>query len=198
MQKNRIRISALLLAAALVISMLPVASAASLTDIKGHWAADYITYGVTSGYISGYTDGTFRPNNTVTTGEALKMIFIAAGYPAQTPTPTDPGQWASGYRALAVTKEIIAPDQYTDLNVSANRSLIALVAAKALELTDLPPEDEDGPIFADTEDPNVLALYNVSIVEGSIDENGARHYKPDSSITRAELCAIVARIMNYK
>ena len=44
----------------------------------------------------------------------------------------------------------------------------------------------------------MLTLYNVSIVEGSLDENGARYYKPDSSITRAELCAIVSRIMNYK
>lgn len=171
----------------------------AFTDIyENAWYYGYVDNLYNGGVIQGYADKTFRPSGKVTVGEALKMIFVAAGYPAQTPTPTDPGQWASGYRALAVTLEIFKPDEYADLNVSANRSMIAMVAAQALKLTEQPEPEEDGPIFADTEDPNVLALYNVSIVEGSLDEAGKRHFKPESSITRAELCAIVSRIMNYK
>ena len=33
-----------------------------------------------NGTIDGYPDGTFRPQRTVTTGQALKMILLAAGY----------------------------------------------------------------------------------------------------------------------
>lgn len=53
--------------------------AAELTDIKGHWAEDYIEYGVESGYINGYLDSTFKPDNSVTRAEFSKMINSALG-----------------------------------------------------------------------------------------------------------------------
>ena len=38
------------------------------------WAIPYISYAVGIKAINGYEDGTFRPTNTVTFGEAIKMI----------------------------------------------------------------------------------------------------------------------------
>lgn len=61
-------------AAALTVSLCIGASAARLTDINGHWAKKYIEYGVDKGYINGYTDGTFKPDGTVTRAEFSKMI----------------------------------------------------------------------------------------------------------------------------
>lgn len=61
-------------AAALTVSLCIGASAAKLTDINGHWAKKYIEYGVDKGYINGYTDGTFKPDGTVTRAEFSKMI----------------------------------------------------------------------------------------------------------------------------
>ena len=46
----------------------------SFSDISGHWAEDEIERAATLGWIRGYTDGTFRPNNLITRAEAMTMI----------------------------------------------------------------------------------------------------------------------------
>lgn len=43
-------------------------------DTKGHWAHDYIEIAVQEGWISGYEDGTFRPNVEITRAEAMTLI----------------------------------------------------------------------------------------------------------------------------
>lgn len=43
-------------------------------DAKGHWAADKIAACYTAGYIKGYTDNTFKPDNYITRAEAVTMI----------------------------------------------------------------------------------------------------------------------------
>jgi hypothetical protein len=39
----------------------------------------YIETAYTGGLISGYGDGTFRPNDNVTRGQASKVVYIARG-----------------------------------------------------------------------------------------------------------------------
>ncbi len=46
----------------------------ALTDINGHWAEDAILLGVEQGWISGYEDGTFRPEQNITRAEAMTII----------------------------------------------------------------------------------------------------------------------------
>ena len=159
------------------------------------WYYGYVDDLYNHAVIQGYEDGTIRPDGNVTIGEALKMIFLACGYPAQTTTATDPTQWASGYRAFAIAQGILQPDEATNLNAYADRLFIARVAALAMKLT-LQPANEE--IFKDTDDQHILALYWEGIVEGSFDDNGGRYYKPHSYITRAEMFAIISRIMNSR
>lgn len=45
-----------------------------------HWAAPYIKVGVGSGYCKGYSDATFRPDNTVTYEEAITILLRVLGY----------------------------------------------------------------------------------------------------------------------
>ena len=44
------------------------------TDIDGHWAKAEIERAATLGWIQGYSDGTFRPNNNITRAQAMTMI----------------------------------------------------------------------------------------------------------------------------
>ena len=44
------------------------------TDISGHWAAEYINRAAEKGWISGYTDGTFKPDAYITRAEAMTLI----------------------------------------------------------------------------------------------------------------------------
>ena len=48
--------------------------AGSFTDIAGHWARDEIRQAAALGWITGYADGTFRPNQSITRAEAVTML----------------------------------------------------------------------------------------------------------------------------
>ena len=46
----------------------------SFSDISGHWAEKYIADAVAKGWIAGYEDGTFRPQQYITRAEAMTII----------------------------------------------------------------------------------------------------------------------------
>lgn len=53
------------------------------TDLpENHWAKKYIALMVSLGYIVGYDDNTFRPENNVTYNEFIKMLLSILGYSA--------------------------------------------------------------------------------------------------------------------
>jgi len=60
--------SAIFLGAMLMISC---AFAEGFTDVSGHWGKEYINKAAEKGYFSGYPDGTFLPENSIT-----RMEFI--------------------------------------------------------------------------------------------------------------------------
>ena len=46
----------------------------SFSDVPGsHWAAKYINFAATRGWVNGYADGTFRPNNSITRAEVAAV-----------------------------------------------------------------------------------------------------------------------------
>ncbi len=49
-------------------------SQASFSDIGGHWAKKWIEGAVKLGFVSGYEDGTFKPDRTITRAEFSKLI----------------------------------------------------------------------------------------------------------------------------
>ena len=46
----------------------------TFTDTVGHWAEDEISRAAALGWIQGYADGTFRPNQYITRAQAVTMI----------------------------------------------------------------------------------------------------------------------------
>ena len=48
----------------------------SFSDTKGHWAEAEISKFNDLGYISGYEDKTFKPNNSVTRAEFVKILIM--------------------------------------------------------------------------------------------------------------------------
>lgn len=53
--------------------------AVTLSDISGHWAESTIRSLVAAGVVSGYDDGTYKPQNPVTKGEFIKLLLAANG-----------------------------------------------------------------------------------------------------------------------
>ena len=59
-----------------------------------HWAAGYIQASTENGWINGYVDGSFRPNQPVQTQEAVTMVLRLLGYDSSVIKGTYPrAQW---------------------------------------------------------------------------------------------------------
>ena len=50
-------------------------SGAGFSDIATNWAKDFIMTASNNGIVNGYSDGTFRPNNSATRAEASVMVY---------------------------------------------------------------------------------------------------------------------------
>lgn len=74
----------------------------SFQDINGHWAAGYVKYLQNTGIVAGKSATKFDPNSTVTTGEAMKMALVLAGYRADKAQLTG-SAWLNNTISLATT-----------------------------------------------------------------------------------------------
>ncbi len=73
----------------------------STTDVpESHWASGYVALAESVGFIAGYPDGYFRPDQQVSYNEALTMIVSALGYTAESLTGTYPGAYVSKARGV--------------------------------------------------------------------------------------------------
>lgn len=70
-QKSIIRIISVL---ALLLLMASQVFSASYKDINGHWSEKTVTKWLNSNYISGYPDGTFKPNQQLTRAEFITLL----------------------------------------------------------------------------------------------------------------------------
>ena len=112
--KNLKKVLALVLAFACAFTMFASAAFTDQADISQTEAVDMLT---ALGVIQGYTDGSFRPDDTVTRAEAAKMIFTirnggndnASAFESVASSFTDiNGHWAAGYIKFCQSMGIIA------------------------------------------------------------------------------------------
>lgn len=75
------------------------------------WYADYLKTALNLAILSGYPDGTFKPENTVNRVEALKMLLLAE----QRALPSSEGEeWYSAYLEYAKIHALLVPDETGD------------------------------------------------------------------------------------
>ncbi len=86
-----------------------VGNSSPFTDVPyTYWAANYIKTAVAQGWITGYLDGTFRPNNTVTCAEAATAVLKLLGYTSSDFSGTFPHAQMALYQALNLDDGISA------------------------------------------------------------------------------------------
>ncbi len=85
-------------------------------DAKDHWAKDYINQLSSLGYVAGNTDGTFKPDKSMTRAEFTHLLISCMGI-----TPADKtsrnfsdtaGHWALGAINEAAKLGILEPSEY--------------------------------------------------------------------------------------
>lgn len=80
MKKSFLRTIALLLMLTMLVSTLPVYANDQLSDIKGSFAEEEIQSWVDQDLIKGYSDGTFKPNKSITRAEFMVLVNRAFKY----------------------------------------------------------------------------------------------------------------------
>ena len=169
-----------------------VSSVKKFSDVTtSTWCYKYVTELSGDSIISGYSNGSFQEKNTITYGAALKLIMLAAGYGEQAPTVK--GNTFSGYLAKAKADGLVSGNP--KLNGPITRLQIAQIAAKAMKLSTSGLSNKKP--FTDTSDVYVQALNAAGIIEGYF-SNGSSTYKPNNTLTRGQVSAIVWRMRNYE
>ena len=137
--KNLKKILALVLAFACAFTMFAGAAFTDQADIKVD--SDVVDTLVSLGVVNGYTDGSFKPNDTVTRAEMAKMIYVlrtgnsdASAYNNDKTSFTDVnGHWAAGFIKYCQSVGIIAGQSATKF--APDQTVTAQEAAKMLLVT---------------------------------------------------------------
>ncbi|MZQ84635.1 hypothetical protein GQF01_21235 [Paenibacillus sp. 5J-6] len=173
-------------------------------DTAGHWAEVSIKNAVNGGIVSGYPDGTFKPDSTVTRAEFAVMLMNAwklQGEGAQL-TFTDNGKigaWAQQAIAKAVKAGIIHGYEDGSFRPDAQitRAEMAVIIANAMGASTTAGAatgfSDDGNIPAWAKD-SVAFVKQAGIVQGR-DKNT---FAPQANATRAESVVVLLKALEQK
>lgn len=82
---------------------------------RSHWASGYVEAGVKAGLVSGFSDGTFRPNHRITLAEGATIVLQLLGYGPSDLTGAYPTGQLAMYRSLGLDKGVTAAQAGTEL-----------------------------------------------------------------------------------
>ena len=78
-------------------------------DVKSdHWASEYIKLAVEQGWMSGYVDGTFRPDDQITLEEACTALLKMLGYDSSTLAGSYPSAQLSKASSVGLRDDVDA------------------------------------------------------------------------------------------
>ncbi len=205
MKKVLVGLLAILLIATQTI--LPITAATEISDVSGHWAEDTILALVEKNYISGYPDGTFKPDNTITRAEFVKILCAIMGYAPATEgistfSDITEADWSFGYILTAVEKGIIGgyPDNTFLPNnpITRQEASRVVIEAKGIDETLVDAEH----VFAQatfTDEASIAdwaKLFVAAVVEqGYLKGDTTGAFRPADNLTRAETAAIAWRVL---
>lgn len=102
------------------------------------WAYKYICIASENGIINGYEDGSFKPEDSVSNEEAVKMIVSLLGYGVEADTN---GGYPAGYMAAAARRGVITEKMSFGINTAAVRNDIGAMLCGALDIPLMKEED---------------------------------------------------------
>ena len=178
-----------------------IALATNFSDTKGHWAKENIDSLTSKKIITGYTDGTFKPNNNITREEVSKILSSYIGEKeVENDKLTDiEGRWSTKFIKHLVSEEIITgyPDGTFKPSNSVTRAEFATIAYKYLERENKLTEGQINKL-TDIEGHWAKNSIEGVIKAGYINGYPDNTFKPNNPITRAEVSKIVSLIDGFK
>ncbi len=171
----------------------------SFRDIAGHWAESQINAFSEAGLLSGYDDGTFRPNNSITRAEfaviAARICGLTAPGSTEAVFSDIAGHWAENeILALAAAGVINGYEDGSfrpDSQITRQEAAVIIADLLELESDGTQTHFTDSTDVADWASSAVEALAQAGILSGY--EDGS--FRPRSNITRAESVKVLSSLL---
>ncbi|WP_339286205.1 YDG domain-containing protein [Paenibacillus sp. FSL R5-0486] len=177
------------------------AAESSASDIEGNWAESQITKWIDKGFIHGYEDGSFKPNNTITRAEFFSLVNRSYGF-TETASVSFKDVTSSNWAYAEVSKAVKAGyiKGYRDGTIGANKPISRQeVAVIISDLLDLSNEASTGNHFTDSNTIASWAKNSVdAIVAKGILQGYDNNFNPNKPITRAEAVVALDRSVNAR
>ncbi|MBE6932438.1 MAG: S-layer homology domain-containing protein [Ruminococcaceae bacterium] len=170
----------------------------------GTWYYDSVRFAVAEELVTGYTDGTFRPENTLRRSEAVAILYRAAGSPPVEPEAIFEDVAVTDWHAAAVTWAVrnnivkgvsetrFAPDQLVTRGQMA--VFLYRFAGAANESTGAIAAFPDAASVPDWAAKEMAWAVETGLINGSR-INGQDYLQPMSTATRAQYVTILMRYM---
>lgn len=201
-----------LIAAILLFTCIPVNAVAGQAYIKHQfsdvretdWFYPTVSKLVEKGYIGGYPDGTFKPQNNIRVSEFTKILISAIGYQVDV---SKGGYWAEGYINKAKELGIIQDNEFDDYDRYITRGEMARMVVRAGTGTSAKgkgisldvPENYKSYSYLITDystlDPDSKDIALKVFVSGIISGFSDGSFGFNKNATRAEACAILMRFL---
>jgi len=157
------------------------AAGTQFSDVKSsHWAYSAVRKAVAKGYVDGYTNGTFKPDTSVSRAEFVKMVVAAMKLET---TPTS-GKWYTPYVNAATKSGLYAGSDFANNDSGWNKTMtreeMARVAARAI---------------GEKTSENDKWMY-LATKSGLIQGVGKGQLAPQGLTTRAQSVVIIERILS--
>ena len=180
------RIISLLLSLSIFVSMCVCVGAVSFSDLaEEHWAYKNINTLVEEGTINGYSDGTFKPNNSVTRAEFVKMLGKWNQKYEGTYSDITENHWAYEY-IMWSGLESVDGNIYPDVAIKRSDVINLIWKRNGSPKNDLAP----GAIINQGTNPDATSwAYTIGLMKGDDGFN----LRLDSSLSRAEAATLIVR-----
>lgn len=219
MKVKRLLSGLLALVMVLTATILPASAATTFPDIQNHWAKSYIEAMTAAGMFKGYEDGNFKPENQLTTAEALALCARTIGLDSSTTmdiatdyydtvktTLNNEQTWFYQEFAICLATGILTTSdlkslyQSGDLTDPIAKEDLAVYLVRAMQLgpmaerlTSYPLTFDDASSISADAKPSVYLLHVYGIVEGDEYNN----FSPKLNVTRAVMATMLTRAIAY-
>lgn len=214
------KLCTILCAALLVGALVPTVSAASFSDVSGHWAASYIETCAGLGIVDGVGGGKFDPEGKVTNAQFIKML-CAAFYSMEEQTFESENRDAISTYFNGFTQWYSAKSYYFDqmglltnvdydiqssasANQPMNRTNMAQVAANVLGQKGIAANESDKSLaqakltyvndyynIPENNRDAVKTCYALGVITGT---DGGK-FDGGNTMTRAQACTVITRLL---
>lgn len=172
------------------------------TDVVSHWAYESIMHMYTEGIVNGYEDGTFKPDNTVTRAEFVKMLTGAIELATKDTSGvgfvdvSDSAWYAECVKLAAANSLVQGHDGKFRPLENISRQDAAIVIYNAISGSGYVLGGEK--TFNDTEDISDYAKKYVSALAANCVINGSDgNFLPHNTLTRAEAVKLIENLLDY-